>query len=89
MISDPRYKTYQVHSWAGLLTVGWETKITNLLSPSDTTSYRYSCRNGVANARSDVTYAISQLELQLAHAREADSILREIEDWEAQDANQD
>jgi hypothetical protein len=89
MISDPHYKSHQVSSWAGLLTVGWETKITYLLSPSDTTNYRYSCRNGVANARSDINYAISQLELRLAHAREADSILREIEDWEAQDANQD
>ena len=88
-MNDPRYKTYQVTSWAGLLTVGWETKVTHLLSPSDTVNYRYSCRNGVANARSDINWAISQLELRLASAREADSILREIEDWEIQNENQD
>jgi hypothetical protein len=69
--------------------VGWEAKVMNLLDPATAITYRYTGRDGVANARSDIDFAISQLELRLAKAREADSILREIELWEAQDASHD
>ena len=84
-MTDPNYKKHSISSpFGGVRTVGWEKKVQSLLDPGQITDYRYTnWSTGLANARSDIDYAVQSLESQLAHVREADSILREIETYEA------
>jgi hypothetical protein len=86
-MNNPWYKLYKIPSiFSNWKDVSWDIKVIYCLSPSDANPYRLGFTPGeqLIKARADINYAIEVLEAQLARVREADSIVRELEDWEKQ-----
>lgn len=72
------------------MSVTWFQRIVFLLGGGYIEAYRlevkYTTPGLIARMRSDINWAKHDLESKLARVREADSILNEIETYEAQDS---
>lgn len=83
-MTNPTLKTYTIPSaFGGFMSVDWKLKVLHLLGGNTHDHYYNICtsRQSLATARAEINFLRSEYETRLARIREADSIVREIEDY--------